>query len=89
MLDNAEVIDSSPWEPSAVELPLGDAHERSETSTDQDASAHDDLTSHQAYYLYVSHFLSMWDSRMYEFAVVRPSTTSFSRIAQRNPEGTN
>lgn len=31
----------------------------------------DDVTSRQAYCLYVSHALSMWNSRMYEFAVVR------------------
>ena len=30
----------------------------------------DELTSVQAYYLYVSHFLSMWNSRMYEFGAV-------------------
>ena len=31
----------------------------------------DDVTSGQVYCLYVSHSLSMWNSRMYEFAVVR------------------
>ncbi len=31
----------------------------------------DDVTSRQAYCLYVSHALSMWNSRMYEFAMVR------------------
>ena len=30
----------------------------------------DEVTSGQAYCLYVSHSLSMWNSRMYEFAVV-------------------
>ena len=29
------------------------------------------LTTRQAYCLFISHFLSMWNSRMYEFAVVR------------------
>lgn len=31
----------------------------------------DDLTRKQAWCLYLSHFLSMWNSRMYEWAVVR------------------
>lgn len=30
----------------------------------------DELDSTQAYCLYVSHLLSMWNSRMYEFGVV-------------------
>ena len=34
------------------------------------------LTTRQAYYLFISHFLSMWNSRMYEFAVVRDSGAS-------------
>ena len=32
----------------------------------------DELTRKQAWCLYLSHFLSMWNSRMYEFAAVRP-----------------
>lgn len=31
----------------------------------------DDLTKRQAYCLFISHMLSMWNSRMYEFGVVR------------------
>lgn len=34
------------------------------------AASTNDVTSRQAYRLYVSHSLSMWNSRMYEFAVV-------------------
>ncbi len=30
----------------------------------------DDVTTGQAYCLYLSHFLSMWNSRMYEFGAV-------------------
>ncbi len=30
----------------------------------------DGLNRRQAYCLYISHFLSMWNSRMYEFGVV-------------------
>jgi len=36
----------------------------------------DDVTRRQAYCLYVSHALSMWNSRMYEFAVVRYHSTN-------------
>lgn len=38
-----------------------------------------DMTSGQAYCLYLSHFLSMWNSRMYEFgAVSLPCNRLFS-----------
>ena len=37
---------------------------------DGDKGDNDPLTSRQAHYLYISHSLSMWTSRMYEFAVV-------------------
>lgn len=30
----------------------------------------DEVTAGQAYCLYLSHFLSMWNSRMYEFGAV-------------------
>lgn len=30
----------------------------------------DEVTTGQAYCLYLSHFLSMWNSRMYEFGAV-------------------
>lgn len=47
-----------------------DDDSRSGAGSSQDAYS-DNVTSGQAYCLYVSHSLSMWNSRMYEFAVVR------------------
>ena len=46
-----------------------------ELDSDVDDDGHgtpfDELTSRQPYCLYVSHSLSMWNSRMYEYRIVR------------------
>lgn len=54
--------------------PESDAFRDSSRSSAEDNVnyAHcDDLTQKQAWCLYLSHFLSMWNSRMYEWAVVK------------------
>ena len=38
---------------------------------DQNVHSHE-FSTDQAYLLYASHSLSMWNSRMYEYGVVRP-----------------
>lgn len=43
------------------------------------------LTKRQAYFLFVSHILYMWNSRMYEFAVVRLLQYSFRVRKLSNP----
>ena len=41
-------------------------------SSEEAHHAHsDELTKRQAYYLFMSHTLCMWNSRMFEFGVVR------------------
>ena len=67
MLGNAQSVDFAPI--SFTPVPVD------ELDSDSDDDGHDTpfdkLTSRQAYYLYVSHSLSMWNLRMYEFSVVR------------------
>lgn len=54
-----------PVNSSPINLP---SEELRENGTDQ---AHSDaVTRAQAWCLYLSHFLSMWNSRMYEFSAV-------------------
>ena len=48
---------------------------------DGDASF-ETLTKRQAYCLFMSHTLSMWNSRMYEFGVVRFSVASCEQESQ-------
>ena len=43
----------------------------SDTNDGGHGTPFDELTNRQAYCLYVSHSLSMWNSRMYEYSVVR------------------
>ena len=62
MLGNAQSVDSPAI--SFAPVPVD------ELDSDSDDAGHD-MTSRQAYCLYVSHSLSMWNSRMYEFSVVR------------------
>ena len=64
----------SPHDFSMVSTEEGEDDGGYDTS-DGHEEASDDLTSRQARYLYVSHSLSMWTSRMYEFAVVILSTS--------------
>ena len=47
--------------------------EEEEGGNDGLGDVDDEVTSGQAWCLYLSHFLSMWNSRMYEFGAVSPS----------------
>ena len=66
MLGNAQSVDSPI---SFAPVPVDELD--SDSDDDGHDTALDELTSRQAYCLYVSHSLSMWNSRMYEFSVVR------------------
>ena len=67
MLGNAQSVDFPPI--SFAPVPVDELD--SESDDDGHDTPFDELTSRQAYCLYVSHSLSMWNSRMYEFSVVR------------------
>ena len=69
MLDNAQGITDLPLAFSTVPAAEEDDDSGSAAGSSHSAYA-EDVTSGQAYCLYVSHSLSMWNSRMYEFAVV-------------------
>lgn len=77
MLDNAQSANLSPINSAVV--PVNEIDD----SIDDDGhdTPFDDFTGRQAYRLYVSHSLSMWNSRMYEFSVVRhlPSVLDISK----------
>ena len=64
----ANVLGSNP---SSFDISAAPMEEEGENSDGSHDARLDDVTSRQAYYLYVSHALSMWNSRTYEFAVVR------------------
>ena len=49
----------------------GEQHHDGNGLNDRNAHSHE-FTTRQAYLLYASHSLSMWNSRMYEYGVVRP-----------------
>lgn len=61
---------------------------RQRESQDRDAREvnSDVLTKTQAYCLYASHTLSMWDSRMYEFAVVSCANHLFHKLWDKSPK---
>ena len=70
MLGNIQGITTLPLAASIVPTEVEEEDGgRSDAGNTQGAYT-DDVTSRQAYRLYVSHSLSMWNSRMYEFAVV-------------------
>ena len=68
MLSHAQEPFPLPWDSPA--LPMTE-HRESHTSEDDHNVRSDSLTKRQAYCLFLSHILSMWNSRMYEFGVVR------------------
>lgn len=61
--------------PGSYAIPQIESQESHDSERDRDAYF-DTLTKRQAYYLFMSHTLSMWNSRTYEFAVVRFSRAS-------------
>ena len=67
MLDNAQSANLSLI--NFAPVPVNEI----DSSIDDDGhdTPFDEFTGRQAYRLYVSHSLSMWNSRMYEFGVVR------------------
>lgn len=69
MPDNFQAITNYSLFPSSVPVKEDDDDGGSETGSSHVAYA-DDVTSGQAYCIFISHMLSMWNSRMYEFAVV-------------------
>ena len=68
MLGQAQ--ETAPLHSNSFPMPLMEDQE-SHNSEDAHDPPFDDLTKHQAYCLFISHTLSMWNSRMYEFSVVR------------------
>jgi len=63
MIDVNDVGDSQPGDPFLVHAPQRFGQN---ASHDDD----DEVTRGQAWCLYCSHFLSMWNSRIYEFGAV-------------------
>ena len=68
MLGQAQETVALPRASSA--MPLMEIQESHNNEEGYDAHF-DSLTKRQAYCLFFSHILSMWNSRMYEFGVVR------------------
>lgn len=68
MLGHAQEPLSIPWASPA--LPIMDRRGSHSGEEGHDVPF-DNLTKGQAYCLFISHTLSMWNSRMYEFSVVR------------------
>lgn len=68
MLGQAQQTLALPW--ASLAMPMM-AHQESYNSEEGQDPYFDSLTKRQAYCLFVSHILSMWNSRMYEFGVVR------------------
>ena len=71
MPDNTQGTTTSPFNSSSMSVEEEEDDDGGGSDIGSSHAAHaDDVTSGQAYCLYVSHSLSMWNSRMYEFAVV-------------------
>lgn len=68
MLGQAQETVGLPW--ASFAMPLMENQE-SHDSKDGLDTHFDSLTKRQAYCLFISHILSMWNSRTYEFGVVR------------------
>lgn len=68
MLGQGQETLASPGDSSAV--PVLEHEESHNSEGGHDAHFHG-LTKRQAYCLFVSHTLSVWSSRMYEFGVVK------------------
>ena len=68
MLGHAQEPLSVPWDSPALPMMERRGSHSSEEGHDV---RFDSLTKGQAYCLFISHTLSMWNSRMYEFGVVR------------------
>lgn len=74
MLGQAQETVALPWVSSA--MPMMEHHESHKSEEGHDAHF-DSLTKRQAYCLFTSHILSMWNSRMYEFGVILFIQASF------------
>ena len=79
MSGQAQEVMALNWGSSA--MPQMDSQESHDSEGD-DVVLFDVLTKRQAYCLFMSHTLSMWNSRMYEFGVVRFSCASLKLESQ-------
>ena len=82
MLGHAQETVALPWGSSAMSML---EHQESRNSEEGHDAHFDSLTKRQAYCLFISHTLSMWNSRMYEFGVVR--VQCFFRARKCSPMG--
>lgn len=64
--------DYSPLPDSTLSANEVDEQEHDDDQLSNRNTPHNEFTERQAYFLYTSHSLSMWNSRMYEYGVVRP-----------------
>ncbi|KAL8825515.1 MAG: hypothetical protein Q9191_004372 [Dirinaria sp. TL-2023a] len=63
--------DYSPFPDSTLSRNEVDEPEHDDDGLSDENTHDDEFTKRQAYFLYISHSLSMWNSRMYEYGVVK------------------